>query len=66
MPPGKSADPVWSDLGACARALKTMGFSDLVLVRPSRLCTPEHEMAFKMADVGDRVSGLRPTLHRPV
>jgi TrmH family RNA methyltransferase len=37
------------NLGACARALKTMGFSRLVLVRPGRLCQPEHEMAFKMA-----------------
>ncbi|MGC4092104.1 MAG: SUMF1/EgtB/PvdO family nonheme iron enzyme [Polyangiaceae bacterium] len=37
------------NLGACARALKTMGFSELALVRPSRLCVPEHEMAFKMA-----------------
>jgi len=37
------------NVGACARALKTMGFSDLVLVKPSRLAVPEHEMAFKMA-----------------
>jgi TrmH family RNA methyltransferase len=37
------------NLGASARALKAMGFSDLALVRPSRLCVPEHEMAFKMA-----------------
>jgi TrmH family RNA methyltransferase len=37
------------NLGACARALKTMGFSRLTLVRPGRLCAPEHEMAFKMA-----------------
>jgi TrmH family RNA methyltransferase len=37
------------NLGASARALKTMGFSELALVRPSRLCTKEHEMAFKMA-----------------
>lgn len=47
------------NLGACARALKTMGFSELRLVRPSRLCVPEHEMAFKMAvkawDVLERV-----------
>lgn len=26
-----------------------MGFADLRVVRPSRLCVPEHEMAFKMA-----------------
>lgn len=37
------------NLGACARALKTMGFFDLVLVQPGRLCDPSHEMAFKMA-----------------
>jgi tRNA (cytidine32/uridine32-2'-O)-methyltransferase len=37
------------NLGACARALKTMGFWRLTLVRPGRLCHPEHEMAFKMA-----------------
>jgi TrmH family RNA methyltransferase len=47
------------NLGACARALKTMGFSRLVLVHPGRLCTKEHEMAFKMAvkswDVLDQV-----------
>ena len=29
--------------------MKAMGFSDLALVKPSRLCLPEHEMAFKMA-----------------
>jgi TrmH family RNA methyltransferase len=37
------------NLGASARALKAMGFSDLSLVRPSRLCVPEHEAAFRMA-----------------
>lgn len=37
------------NLGASARALKAMGFLDLVLVKPGRLCHPEHEMAFKMA-----------------
>lgn len=37
------------NVGACARALKTMGFDQLVLFRPSRLAVPEHEMAFKMA-----------------
>lgn len=37
------------NLGASARAMKAMGFSDLVLVQPGRLCAPEHEMAFKMA-----------------
>jgi tRNA (cytidine32/uridine32-2'-O)-methyltransferase len=37
------------NLGASARALKVMGFSDLCVVRPARVCVPEHEMAFKMA-----------------
>jgi TrmH family RNA methyltransferase len=37
------------NLGAAARALKTMGFARLTLVRPGRLCVKEHEMAFKMA-----------------
>lgn len=37
------------NLGAAARALKAMGFFDLAVVKPSRLCVKEHEMAFKMA-----------------
>jgi len=37
------------NVGASARAMKTMGFSDLVLVKPGRLAVPGHEMAFKMA-----------------
>jgi len=37
------------NLGACARAMKTMGFSALELVQPSRLAVPEHPMAFKMS-----------------
>ena len=37
------------NVGAAARAIKTMGFGDLVLFRPSRLAVPEHEMAFKMS-----------------
>lgn len=37
------------NLGACARAIKTMGFDSLALVRPSRLAVPEHPMAFKMS-----------------
>jgi tRNA (cytidine32/uridine32-2'-O)-methyltransferase len=59
------------NLGAAARAMKAMGFLDLALVRPSRLCVPENEMAFKMAvkawdvlanvsiydDVADAVAG---------
>jgi TrmH family RNA methyltransferase len=37
------------NLGAAARAIKTMGFYQLGLVRPSRLATPDHPMAMKMA-----------------
>jgi tRNA/rRNA methyltransferase len=37
------------NLGACARALKTMGFSKLGIVNPSRLAVASHEMARKMA-----------------
>ena len=37
------------NVGAAARAMKTMGFTRLTLVKPGRLAVPEHEMAFKMA-----------------
>jgi len=37
------------NVGASARAIKTMGFLQLGLVKPGRLAVPEHEMAFKMA-----------------
>ena len=37
------------NVGAAARAMKTMGITGLILVRPSRLAVPEHEMARKMA-----------------
>jgi TrmH family RNA methyltransferase len=37
------------NVGASARALKTMGFSRLILVRAGRLAVPEHAMAFKMS-----------------
>lgn len=37
------------NVGAVARAIKTMGFSELLLVKPSRIARPEHEMAQKMA-----------------
>lgn len=37
------------NVGACARALKTMGFTRLGLVKPGRLAHPDHEMAVKMA-----------------
>ena len=37
------------NVGASARAIKTMGFSRLMLVRAGRLAVPEHSMAFKMS-----------------
>ena len=37
------------NVGAAARAMKTMGVTRLVLVKPGRLAVPEHEMARKMA-----------------
>ena len=37
------------NVGAVARAIKTMGFTRLTLVKPSRIASPEHEMARKMA-----------------
>ena len=37
------------NVGAVARAMKVMGFTQLVLVKPGRIAVPEHEMARKMA-----------------
>jgi TrmH family RNA methyltransferase len=37
------------NVGAAARAIKTMGITSLVLVKPGRLAVPSHEMAIKMA-----------------
>ena len=37
------------NLGAAARAAKTMGVTRLGLVKPSRLAVPSHDMAHKMA-----------------
>lgn len=37
------------NVGAACRAVKTMGFTRLDLVRPSRLALPSHPMAQKMA-----------------
>jgi TrmH family RNA methyltransferase len=37
------------NVGAVARAIKTMGFTRLTLIKPGRLAVPEHEMAVKMA-----------------
>jgi len=37
------------NVGAAARAMKTMGFTRLVLVKPGKMAVPEHIMAKKMA-----------------
>jgi tRNA/rRNA methyltransferase len=37
------------NVGAAARAIKTMGITSLILVKPGRLAVPDHEMAIKMA-----------------
>jgi TrmH family RNA methyltransferase len=37
------------NVGASARAMKTMGFTDLALVKPGRMAVPGHVMATKMA-----------------
>lgn len=37
------------NVGAAARALKTMGFTRLVLVKPGKMAEPSHVMAVKMA-----------------
>lgn len=37
------------NVGAAARAIKTQGFTSLLLVKPGRLAAPDHEMALKMA-----------------
>jgi TrmH family RNA methyltransferase len=37
------------NVGAAARAIKTMGFCNMAIVKPSRLAVPVHEMAHKMA-----------------
>jgi tRNA (cytidine32/uridine32-2'-O)-methyltransferase len=37
------------NVGAAARAMKTMGFERLVLVKPGKMACPDHVMARKMA-----------------
>lgn len=37
------------NVGALARAMKVMGLTRLALVKPSRIATPDHEMAQRMA-----------------
>jgi TrmH family RNA methyltransferase len=37
------------NVGAAARAMKTMGFTRLVLVKPGKMAAPGHVMAVKMA-----------------
>lgn len=53
------------NVGAAARAMKTMGITELVLVKPGRLAVPDHEMAYKMAVKSWDVLGaarIMPTL----
>jgi TrmH family RNA methyltransferase len=48
------------NVGAVARAMKVMGMTRLVLVKPSRLALPDHELARKMAvKSGDVLAGAR-------
>lgn len=37
------------NVGAAARAMKTMGFTRLLLVKPGKMADPSHVMALKMA-----------------
>ncbi|HMR08126.1 MAG TPA: RNA methyltransferase [Polyangiaceae bacterium] len=37
------------NVGAAARAIKTMGFTSLCLVKPGKIAVPDHPMAQKMA-----------------
>lgn len=37
------------NVGAAARAMKTMGFTHLTLVKPGKMAEPSHVMAIKMA-----------------
>ena len=57
------------NVGAAARAIKTMGVTRLSLVKPGRLAVPDHEMAQKMAvksrDVLESAT-LFPTLEEAV
>ncbi|MBK7586534.1 MAG: RNA methyltransferase [Myxococcales bacterium] len=50
------------NVGAAARAIKTMGFLKLALVKPGRLAQPDHEMAQKMAVKSKDVLGAAPVL----
>ncbi len=50
------------NVGAAARAMKTMGVTRLVLVKPGRLAVPDHEMAYKMAVKSWDVLGAAETV----
>jgi len=48
------------NVGAVARAMKVMGMTGLLLVKPSRLALPDHELARKMAvKSGDVLAAAR-------
>jgi tRNA (cytidine32/uridine32-2'-O)-methyltransferase len=50
------------NVGAAARAMKTMGFTRLVLVKPGKMAEPSHVMAIKMAVKSLDVLGAAPLL----
>jgi TrmH family RNA methyltransferase len=50
------------NVGAAARAMKTMGFTRLVLVKPGKMAEPGHVMAVKMAVKSLDVLGAAPVV----
>src|SRR5438045_888212 len=52
------------NVGAAARAMKTMGFTRLVLVKPGKMAEPSHVMAVKMAVKSLDVLEASPRLQR--
>lgn len=52
------------NVGAVARAMKTMGLTQLVLVKPGRLAQPDHELARKMAVKSTDVLGAARCVDR--
>lgn len=50
------------NVGAAARAMKTQGFTQLVLVKPGKMAEPTHVMALKMAVKSGDVLGSAPVV----
>lgn len=50
------------NVGAAARAMKTQGFTRLVLVKPGKMAEPNHVMAIKMAVKSLDVLGAAPVV----